>query len=75
MLQQVNTFIDTIQGAKSTFVKNFVQDAKLAKTLQSYVDTQTTFVKQAAETSFDVAYSVADQASKFDYQKVFSFGK
>lgn len=72
MLQYVNTFIDTVQGAKSTFVKNFVQDAKLAKTLQSYVDTQTTFVKQAAETSFDVATKLATDAAQFNVQKVFS---
>ena len=31
MLQAINTTIDTIQGAKSTFVKTFVKDESIAK--------------------------------------------
>jgi hypothetical protein len=72
MLQGINTFIDTVQGAKSTFVKTFVQDKEVAKSLQSYVDTQTEFVKTAAKSTFDVSIKFAQDAAKFDVKKVFA---
>lgn len=40
MLQYVNSFIDTVQGAKTQFVKTFVQDESLAKPIQAFVDQQ-----------------------------------
>jgi uncharacterized protein YoxC len=72
MLQSVNTFIDTVQGAKSTFVKTFVQDKEVAKSLQSFVDSQTSFTKQVAKTTFEVATRAAEEAIKFDYKKAFA---
>jgi hypothetical protein len=73
MLQAINTSIDTIQGAKSTFVKTFVKDESIAKSLQSFVDSQTAFVKQVAKTSFDVGTAVAKEATNTDnYKKFFA---
>jgi hypothetical protein len=72
MLQSVNTFIDTIQGAKATFVKTFVKDESIAKSIQAFVDSQTAFTKQVAKTTFDVATKTAEDAAKFDYKKVFA---
>jgi uncharacterized protein YoxC len=72
MLQHVNTFIDTVQGAKSTFVKTFVQDKDVAKSLQSFVDTQTEFVKTAAQTMHDISFKAAEQVAAFDVKKVFA---
>lgn len=72
MLQSVNTFIDTIQGAKTTFVKTFVKDESVAKSIQAFVDSQTAFTKQVAKTTFDVATKTAEDAVKFDYKKVFA---
>jgi hypothetical protein len=72
MLQAINTSIDTIQGAKATFVKTFVKDETLAKSLQAFVDTQTAFTKQVAKTTFDVVTKTAEEAAKFDYKKVFA---
>jgi uncharacterized protein YoxC len=72
MLQAINTTIDTIQGAKSTFVKTFVQDKDIQTSLQSFVDAQTAFTKQVAKTTFDVATKTAQEAVKFDYAKVFA---
>ena len=72
MLQHVNTFIDTVQGAKTTFVNTFVKDKDVAKSLQSYVDTQTAFVKTAAKTTFDVSIKAAQEVAKFDVKKVFA---
>ena len=72
MLQAINTTIDTIQGAKATFVKTFVKDESIAKSLQSFVDAQTAFTKQVAKTTFDVSMETAKQAAAFDYKKVFA---
>ena len=72
MLQAINTTIDTIQGAKATFVKTFVKDESIAKSLQAFVDSQTAFTKQVAKTTFDVSTKVAEEAVKFDYKKVFA---
>ena len=72
MLQAINTTIDTIQGAKSTFVKTFVKDESIAKSLQAFVDSQTAFTKQVAKTTFDVSTKVAEEAVKFDVKKVFT---
>ena len=72
MLQHVNTFIDTVQGAKSTFINTFVKDKDVAKSLHSYVDTQTEFVKTAAQVSHDVSIKTAQEAVKFDVKKFFS---
>jgi uncharacterized protein YoxC len=72
MLQSVNTFIDTIQGAKTQIVKTFVKDETLAKSIQAFVDSQTAFTKQFAKTTFEVATETAKQAVKFDASKVFA---
>ena len=73
MLQAINTTIDTIQGAKSTFVKTFVKDESIAKSLQAFVDAQTTFVKQVAKTSVDVGTKVAQEAMKAEnYKSIFA---
>ena len=54
----VNTFIDTVQGAKKYFVNTFITDKELQKPLNAFVDTQTAFVKQIVETN----KALADQA-------------
>lgn len=72
MLQSVNTFIDTVQGAKTQIVKTFVKDETLAKSIQAFVDSQTAFTKQVAKTTFDVSIETAKQAAAFDAKKVFA---
>jgi len=54
----VDTFIDTVQGAKKYFVSNFVTDKEIQKPLNAFVDTQTAFVKQIVETN----KALSDQA-------------
>lgn len=70
MLQQLNTFIDTVQDAKKQIVKTFVQDKTLAETINDFVESQRTFTKQIAKTTFEVATESAKQAAKFDLSKV-----
>jgi hypothetical protein len=71
MLQYVNSFIDTVQGAKTQFVKTYIQDESLAKPIQAFLDQQTTFVKQVAKTTLDVSETLAKNAVKFDAAKMF----
>jgi uncharacterized protein YoxC len=70
MLQSVNTLIDTIQDAKKQIVKTFVQDKTLAETINEFVESQRTFTKQVAKTTFEVATESAKQVAKFDMSKV-----
>ena len=72
MLQYVNSFIDTVQGAKTQFLNTFVQDEKYKKPLQAFVDSQTTFSKQVAKTVSDVTTTFTTEAAKFDVAKAFS---
>ena len=54
----VDSFIDTVQGAKKYFVNTFVTDKEIQKPLNAFVDTQTEFVKQIVKTN----QALADQA-------------
>ena len=54
----VDSFIDTVQGAKKYFVNTFVTDKEIQKPLNAFVDTQTEFVKQMVKTN----QALADQA-------------
>lgn len=71
----VNSFIDTVQGAKSFFVKTFVQHEDIAKSLNTFIDAQTSFTKQVAKTFFDVSNQVSQEVVKFDASKAFKFAK
>jgi hypothetical protein len=54
----VESFIDTVQGAKKYFVNTFVADKEIQKPLNAFVDSQTEFVKQLVKTN----QALADQA-------------
>ena len=55
----VDTFIDTVQGAKKYFVNTFIIDKEIQKPLNAFVDTQTAFVKQIVQTN----QALVDQAT------------
>jgi hypothetical protein len=61
----VDTFIDTVQGAKKQFVTTFVTDKELQKPLFAFVDTQTAFVKQVVETNKVLAEQATAAFQKF----------
>jgi len=61
----VDTFIDTVQGAKKQFVTTFVTDKELQKPLFAFVDTQTAFVKQVVETNKTLAEQATAAFQKF----------
>ncbi len=53
-----NTAIDTIQSTKKIAVETFVKHDDLAKSLNSFVDSQTEYTKKAVENGFNTAKSV-----------------
>ena len=61
----VNTFIDTVQGAKKYFVNTFITDKEIQKPLNAFVDTQTAFVKQIVETNKALTDQVLATVEKF----------
>lgn len=61
----VDTFIDTVQGAKKYFVNTFVTDKEIQKPLNAFVDAQTEFVKQIVKTNQSLADQVTTSFEKF----------
>ena len=61
----VDTFIDTVQGAKKYFVNTFVTDKEMQKPLNAFVDTQTEFVKQMVKTNQALAEQALNTLEKF----------
>lgn len=72
MLQSINTSIDAIQGAKSTFVNTFVSNEALKKPLQTYIDSQTAFAKNVAKSTNDFFTTVGQSFAAFDVKKAFA---
>ena len=61
----VDTFIDTVQGAKKYFVNTFVTDKEMQKPLNAFVDAQTDFVKQVVKTNQTLAEQALNTLEKF----------
>ncbi len=75
MLQAINTSIDTISGAKTQFVKTFVQNDEVAKQLQTFIDAQQSFAKIVAKTTVDFYTTLSTAATSFDAKKAFATKK
>jgi hypothetical protein len=72
---QASQFIDTVQGAKTSFVQTFVKNADIAKSLNAFIDAQTKFSKQVVKTAAEVANLSTQELVKFDASKAFAFAK
>ena len=72
MLSALNTSIDTISGAKTQFVKTFVQNEEVAKSLQTYIDAQQSFAKTVAKSAVEFFTTVGTAAATFDSKKAFA---
>jgi len=72
MLSAINTSIDTISGAKTQFVKTFVQNEEVAKSLNSYIDAQQSFAKSVVKSTSDFWTTVGQAATSFDAKKAFA---
>ena len=75
MLQNINTAIDTFQGAKKQFVKTFVKNEELAKPLNTFVDAQTSYATAVAEEVNKFYTTLGLSAYTFDAKKAFSTSK
>jgi len=60
----LDTTIDAVQTSKKQFVKTFVQDEKIADTLNQFIDNQTEYTKKAAKATLDAGTTVAQEAVK-----------
>jgi len=72
MLQNVNTAIDTFQGAKKQFIKTFVTNDEFAKPLNTFVDAQTSYAKKVAEEANKFFTTLGMSLYTFDAKKAFA---
>jgi hypothetical protein len=68
--------IDAVQTGKKQFVKTFVQNEKVAEAMNTFIDAQASYTKQAAKVGSDTIATLssemvktAQEATKFDYTK------
>ena len=68
--------IDAVQTGKKQLVKTFVQNEKVAEAMNTFIDEQAAYTKQAAKVGSDTFATLssemvktAQEAMKFDYTK------
>ena len=68
--------IDAVQTGKKQLVKTFVQNEKVAEAMNTFIDAQASYTKQAAKVGTDTFATLASEmvktsqeAMKFDYTK------
>ena len=68
--------IDAVQTGKKQFVKTFVQNEKIAEAMNTFIDAQASYTKQAAKVGSDTIATLTSEmvkttqeAMKFDYTK------
>ena len=69
MLSYANSFIDTIQGAKTQFLNTVVTEKSVREPLQAFVDAQTVFAKEVAKISNTFYNQAVAQVEKFTAKK------
>ena len=72
MLSSVNTTIDAIQGAKTSFVDTFVINKELKQPLKTFIDAQSSYAKDVAKSAFDFFTTVGTAAASIDAKKAFA---
>jgi uncharacterized protein YueI len=69
MFSHVNTFIDTIQGAKTSTINNLITDKKMREPFQSFIDAQTAFAKEMAKIGQSVYEQSVQQIERYTITK------
>ena len=69
MFSYANSFIDTVQAAKTNTLKTMVTDAKVREPFQSFIDAETTFAKSLTQIADSVYTQVTEQVQKFTGKK------
>jgi hypothetical protein len=72
MIQSAITFIDTIQGAKTSFVNTFITNEEIKKPLTTFINAQTSFAKKMVQETTNFYTTVGSSAATFDTKKAFS---
>ena len=57
-------FIDTVQTAKKTMVKTFVQNETIAKSMNAFVDAQTAYTKDAVKATASAMGIISNELAK-----------
>jgi hypothetical protein len=57
-------FIDTVQSAKKTMVKTFVQNETIAKSMNAFVDAQTAYTKDAVKATASAMGVISSEMAK-----------
>lgn len=69
MLSYANSFIDTVQGAKTQFLNTVVTEKSVREPLQAFVNAQTNFAKEIAKISDSIYSQTVAQVEKFTAKK------
>ena len=69
MFSHVNTFIDTIQGAKTTTLTNLITDKKVREPFEAVVNAQTAFAKELAKIGQSVYEHSVQQIERYTITK------
>ena len=69
MLSYANSFIDTVQGAKTQFINAVIIEKSAREPFQAFVDAQTSFAKEMAKISDTVYNQTVAQVEKFTAKK------
>lgn len=72
MVQNLNSAIDTFQGAKKQFIKTFVTNEELARPLNTFVDAQTSYAKAVADEANKFFTTLGMSIYTFDAKKAFA---
>lgn len=72
MISNFNTFVDTVQSAKTQFVDTFVKNEELKKPLQTYIDAQASFAKKLGQESLTFFTTMGMAWTNFDAKKAFA---
>lgn len=59
-----NMWIDSVQNAKRTWVNTWVKDEDMSKPMLAFIDTQTTFTKEAVQQINTLANATGDLFAK-----------
>jgi hypothetical protein len=69
MLSYANSFIDTIQGAKTQFLNTVITEKSVREPFQAFINAETTFAKEVAKISDTVYNQTVAQVEKFAVKK------
>lgn len=67
-MEEINSFIDTVQNAKKVFVNSVVTNPTIAEGLNSFIDAQTAYTKEAAKATISSAGVISNELSKINEQ-------